>query len=569
MNPNHLLSVFDQVAEAPDAPARLRRFVLDLAVRGKLVEQDPNDEPASALLERIKRERARAIKGQRFSKNSTSVPDSVLQLPFDPPPDWVRTTIGAICSKTGSGSTPRGGKRAYTDSGIVFLRSQNVYNDGLRLIDVAHIDQATHKKMRGTVVRPADLLLNITGGSIGRCCLVPDDVDGMNVSQHVSIIRVAIDGPQRFLHNVILAPYFQAFIFEEQTGAGRGGLPKYKMDRIPIALPPLAEQQRIVARVEELMTLCDQLEKARANRENTRNRLTKANLARLGRLDPDPPTFRTDARRTINTLPALTARPDQIKQLRQTILNLAVHGKLVKQNPADEPASELLERIAAEKARQMKTNKFRQSKGFSPLYPEESPYRLPPGWQWTYFGSLAGFSAGRTPPRKNPSHWNPGKFPWITIADMEDGAILQRTKEAVSDKARSEVFKRLPVAPGTIIMSFKLTIGKIARLGIPAFHNEAIISIRPYVSEIDPYLFKVLPIFARKGDAKGAVKGATLNRQSLSSIQIPLPPAAEQRRIVARVDELMTLCNGLENGLSRVNSGCSHLLESVLRTAHQ
>ena len=129
---------------------------------------------------------------------------------------------------------------------------------------------------------------------------------------------------------------------------------------------------------------------------------------------------------------------------------------------------------------------------------------------------------------------------------MEDGQLLESTKETISDQARERVFRSTPESPGTIIMSFKLTIGKIARLGIPAFHNEAIISIRPHLADLDAYLFKVLPQFARRGETKGAIKGATLNRDSISNIILPLPPLAEQHRIVAKVDELMALCDRLD-----------------------
>ena len=261
----------------PDQIKGLRRTILNLAVRGKLVPQDPNDEPASELLKRISAEKARLVKAGEIKKVKPQLlilPD----VPFNLPVGWAWSTVGGICSKTGSGSTPRGGKNTYREYGIVFLRSQNVYDDGLRLHDVAYIDEATHAKMSGTVVRPADLLLNITGGSIGRCCRVPDDFDEANVSQHVAIIRIAINGLQDFVHALILSPYFQSFIFEEQTGAGRGGLPKNKMDRIPIALPPLPEQHRIVGKVDELMALCDRLETSLTMGDDTLGRLIGALL---------------------------------------------------------------------------------------------------------------------------------------------------------------------------------------------------------------------------------------------------------------------------------------------------
>ena len=261
----------------PDQIKALRQTILNLAVRGKLVPQDPNDEPASELLKRIAAEKARLVRAGEIKNVEPQfliLPD----VPFSPPVGWTWSTVGGICSKTGSGSTPRGGKSTYREKGIVFLRSQNVYDDELRLHDVAYIDEATHAKMSGTVVRPADLLLNITGGSIGRCCRVPDDFDEANVSQHVAIIRIAINGLQDFVHALILSPYFQSFIFEEQTGAGRGGLPKNKMDRIPIALPPLPEQHRIVGKVDELMALCDRLEASLTMGDDTLGRLIGALL---------------------------------------------------------------------------------------------------------------------------------------------------------------------------------------------------------------------------------------------------------------------------------------------------
>ncbi|NCC41530.1 MAG: restriction endonuclease [Gammaproteobacteria bacterium] len=238
--------------------------------------------------------------------------------------------------------------------------------------------------------------------------------------------------------------------------------------------------------------------------------------------------------------------PDAVARLRRFILDLAVRGKLVEQDPDDEPATELLKRIQEEKVRLVKGGETRDKLWLPAVASDEMPFPIPTAWRWCRFTNLADFSAGRTPSRNEPSFWDSGEHAWVSIADMEDGAVVTDTKETVSGKARERVFGRPPQPPGTIIMSFKLTIGKIARLGIPAFHNEAIISIRPYLADLDAYLFKVLPEFARQGNTKGAIKGATLNRDSISNILLPLPPLAEQHRIVAKVDELMALCDRLE-----------------------
>ena len=238
--------------------------------------------------------------------------------------------------------------------------------------------------------------------------------------------------------------------------------------------------------------------------------------------------------------------PGAIPRLRQYILNLAVGGKLVGQDANEEPASELLKRSLDAKAEQLDARKVKQGRNYETVSSEIFQYELPETWQLVAFENLVEFSAGRTPSRKDPSFWDAENYPWVSISDIDDGKTLIKTKESVSAKARNEVYKCAPTPIGTTIMSFKLSIGKIARLGIAAFHNEAIISIHPYLQELDPYLFKVLPNIARSGDVKAAIKGATLNRKSISNLLIPLPPLQEQHRIVDKVDELMALCDKLE-----------------------
>lgn len=258
MNAAQLLEHFDRLVEAPDSVPRLRRFILDLAVRGKLVAQDAGDEPATELLKRIQAERLQVLK--KAVKSSTVSKADSDSLDIQLPAGWAWSKLGDLCTKTGSGSTPAGGKDAYVALGVPFLRSQNVYDDGLRLESVAYISEVTQERMSSTTVKAGDLLLNITGGSIGRCAIVPDSFAIGNINQHVAIIRLALPESGRFLHAVICSDYFQKHIFGNQTGAGREGLPKNRMDEILIPVAPLAEQHRIVAKVDELMALCDQLE---------------------------------------------------------------------------------------------------------------------------------------------------------------------------------------------------------------------------------------------------------------------------------------------------------------------
>lgn len=243
---------------------QLKQAILQEAIQGQLTadwrKQNPNTEPASELLKRIKAAKQQLIADKKIKKEKPLPPISKEDIPFELPEGWGWTKLRNICSKTGSGSTPRGGKSAYLDSGIPFIRSQNVYDDGIILKGVAFISDTTHEKMKSTKVQAEDLLLNITGGSIGRCCIVPKEFEIGNINQHVAIIRAVNVFSGYFIHKVICSLYFQNMIFEVQTGAGREGLPKNKMDNILIAFPPLEEQKEIVKKVEILLQHCQALE---------------------------------------------------------------------------------------------------------------------------------------------------------------------------------------------------------------------------------------------------------------------------------------------------------------------
>jgi type I restriction enzyme S subunit len=237
----------------------LKQTLLQLAVMGKLVPQDPNDEPASELLKRITEEKAQLVAGGRIKKQKTLPEIADEEMSFQLPVGWEWVRLNSLLKKIGAGSTPLGGKQGYVSEGIKFLRSQNVWNEGLRLDDVALIPEATHQKMAGTHVEAGDLLFNITGASIGRCAIVPDDFDTGNVSQHVTIIRPVAGELRHFLHVILTSQLVQQTVMDVQVGVSREGLSIGKLSVFVIPCPPEAEQHRIVAKVDQLMTLCDQL----------------------------------------------------------------------------------------------------------------------------------------------------------------------------------------------------------------------------------------------------------------------------------------------------------------------
>jgi type I restriction enzyme S subunit len=262
---------------------KLRQQLLQDAVQGKLVEQNKKDEPASELLKRIKAEKAKLIAEKKLKKEKELPPIKPEEIPFKIPENWVWCRLGEICTKIGSGSTPKGSN--YSNSGKPFFRSQNIYDSGLIYDDIKFISNQVHDQMNGTKVFANDILLNITGGSMGRCALVPMHFEEGNVSQHVCIIRPLLVDNQ-FYHAIALSPFFQKFIFSSTTGAGREGLPKYNLEQFIIPLPPLTEQNRIVQKIEDLMQYCNELETSIKQSESQNEKLLQQVLREAFRKEP-------------------------------------------------------------------------------------------------------------------------------------------------------------------------------------------------------------------------------------------------------------------------------------------
>ena len=247
----------------------------------------------------------------------------------------------------------------------------------------------------------------------------------------------------------------------------------------------------------------------------------------------------------LSNLDLLATAPGGVARLRELILTLAVQGKLVPQDPADEPAGELLKKIRAEKDRLIAEGKIRRDKPLAAIAEGEKPLGLPVGWEWVRLGALLPFRIGKTPPSKDPQYWADSGHAWVSISDMNHFGEVFETGRKITDRGAG-VFGYDLLPSGTLIMSFKLTIGKISVLRVPAYHNEAIVSFTPLSGLDSGFLKYMLPTVAKTGASKDALMGATLNTESLSNLVIALPPHSEQSRIVTRVEMLMRLCDALE-----------------------
>ncbi len=530
-NKDLLSQHFAVLASTPTSMAKLRELILHLAIRGKLVSQDLDDEPATILLERIRKEKERLIKEGIIQKNGKYKPIDDERLPFDIPKSWQWSRLEEITQKIGSGSTPKGGKSVYQKIGIPFIRSQNVWNDGLSLNGVAFISSAIHSKMSATQVRPRDILLNITGASIGRSCIVPDNFNEGNVSQHVSIIRTIEENTRQYLHYCIISEYFQRKIMDVQVGISREGLSKRVLKDLLIPLPPLAEQYRIVEKVDHLIALCDTLEAQQRKEHEQRVRHGTAALTALQNAK-DSEDLEKWWGHIAENFEEIFDCLENVEVLRKTILQLAVRGKLGTQDARDEPAN-------------IQLNKKRKLKSIKPMDDEEIPFTIPEKWRWIRVGNLGFTQTGTTPSKSNPDFFG-NYIPFIKPADITNNG-LNYNGEGLSEEGLKE--GRLIPKNSIIMVCIGGSIGKSGLVTKDISCNQQINALTPYENLNPKYFFIAFrSTYFQTLVWKFATGGCLpiTNKSKWEQIPVPLPPLAEQHRIVEKVDALMALCDKLE-----------------------
>ena len=478
---------------------KLRELILELAVRGKLVPQDTNDEPASELLKRIRADKNGLIAKGEIKKGKSPLSTSEEEKPFELPLGWAWVRLNELLSKLGAGSTPLGGARVYIEEGIPFLRSQNVWDEGLRLNDVAFIASEIHQKMSGTHVFPLDLLFNITGASIGRCAIVPSDFKTGNVSQHVTIVRTVSKEIVNFLHLVLISKHVQKTVMDVQVGVSREGLSVGKLGTFLIPIPPLAEQHRIVTKVDELMALCDQLEAQHNNAAEAHEKLVSHLLSTLTQ-SQSAEEFCDNWQRIAAQFDMLFSTEESIDALKQTLLQLAVMGKLVPQDPNDEPASELLKRIQVEKERLVAEGKIKKDKALQPIENDEVPYALPRGWECQRLGEIVSKLGSGSTPRGGQLAYVDSGIPFLRSQNVWNDGLRLEDIAFLTEDTHAEMANTV-VYPGDILLN--ITGASLGRSTVyPLYSQEANVSqhvtiIRPIEPETTPFLLLCIqsPLF--------------------------------------------------------------------------
>lgn len=482
-------------------PQQLKNSILQMAMQGKLVEQRPEEGTGEALYQEIQAEKEKLIQAGKIKKSKKLPEITEEEIPFEIPESWKWVRWGDLSQSIQYGYNAPGREKGRIKMvRITDIQDNKVYWDTVPFCEI-------EEDMIGTyLLKPNDILFARTGGTVGKSYLVK------NVPEEAIYAGYLI----RTRYSTLLCPEYLKYFMDSQLywGQLRNGTiataqPNCNgktLSKMMLPLPSFAEQRRIAAKLEEIQPLLDRYEKA------------------YNRLEAYNQKF-----------------PENLKK---SILQYAIEGKLVEQREEEGTGEALYQQIQAEKKKLIQAGKIKKSKKLPEITEDEIPFEIPESWKWAKFGEIVDFFIGKTPKRHESQYWQKSEFPWVSISDLIDRGHIQRTKENISSQAAEKVFKNRFAPKGTLLMSFKLTIGKVSILDIDAFHNEAIISIFPIIERDNifrDYLFDFLPLISAEGKTKSAIKGKTLNSNSLKNLLVPIPPLEEQKRIVAKVEELMPL----------------------------
>ena len=551
-----LQQYFDTAFAAPDGIPKLRELILKLAMQGKLVPQDTNDSPASELIRTIEAEKKRLVKERKIKAPKTLPDVTASDEPYSLPHGWQWVRLGAIGNIFNGNSINASEKESkYAGvEGLPYIATKDV-GYGFDQLDYDNGICIPPDEEKFRIAHQGAVLICAEGGSAGKKCGLTD----RDICFGNKLFANELFGqiPSRFILYVYLSPVFRASFTAAMTGI-IGGVSIAKFVEIPIPLPPLDEQHRIVAQIDRLMARCDALETLRKEREEKRLAVHAAAIQQL--LEVQDASAWDFIQQHFGELYTVKAN---VAELRKAILQLAVMGRLVPQDPSDPPASELLKEIDAEKQRLVKAGKIKAPKPLPPIKPEEVPYQLPQGWEWVRLGEIGVWKSGSTPSRTNSNYYG-GNIPWVKSGEVKQGRITQ-TEETITELALNECSLSLNPKGSVLVAMYGANIGEVGILEIDATTNQAICACQTFTAFDERYLLNLIsslkPYFISQG--AGAAQ-PNISREKIIATPFPLPPIAEQYRIVARIDQLMTLCDTLEQKINDATDKQTELLNAVM-----
>ncbi|WP_337908881.1 restriction endonuclease subunit S [Vibrio cholerae] len=548
---------------------KLRELILELAVRGKLVPQDPNDEPASVLLERITAEKAQLVKEKKIKTTSKLKHVSIAEQPFSIPPNWQWSRLGELSKDIHYGYTA---SAKHESDGIRLLRITDIQDDKVNWATVPACE-ITSQKAETYLLENDDILIARTGGTIGKSYLVENiDVHAVFASYLIRVRKIT-ELNASFVKVFLGSQLYWSQLYANAAGTGQPNVNATALKSLIIPIPTLEEQHRIVAKVDELMALCDQLEQQTEASLDAHQVLVETLLATLTN-SQDATELMANWARISEHFDTLFTTEQSIDQLKQTILQLAVMGKLVPQDPNDEPAAKLLERIAEEKALLVKEKKIKKEKPQPFISEDGRLFELPNGWVWSNIGETFLVTGGlQKTPKRTPvlNH-----YPYLAVANVQRGRL--ELDDLKRFEVTSEELERYRLMPGDLmVVEGNGSENEIGRCAIwsgevqDCLHQNHLIKCRPLSLDLSSWVLQTLNspfgIAVMKSLAVTSSGLYNLSVGKIRSIAFPLPPLKEQHRIVAKVDGLMALCDQLKSRLQTSQQTQLALAEALVEQA--
>ncbi|EPW7034009.1 restriction endonuclease subunit S [Vibrio parahaemolyticus] len=544
---------------------KLRELILELAVRGKLVPQDANDEPVATLLKQNHIEQSRlTVEENLKTKASQSILDSEEYILV--PETWGRIKLGNLAKFIDyRGKTPK-----KLSAGVRLITAKNVKFGYLSLQPEEFISEAEYKTwMTRGFPRIGDILFT-PEAPLGNVAQV-DLEEKFALAQRAICLQFHLSDISNYLRLFLMSPSFQNLLSEKATGTTAKGIKASVLKELVVYIPPIEEQHRIVAKVDELMALCDQLEQQTEDSIEAHQVLVTTLLDTLTN-SADADESMQNWARISEHFDTLFTTEESIDQLKQTILQLAVMGKLVPQDPSDEPAAELLKRIAEEKAQLVKEKKIKKQKALPPISEDEKPFELPSGWEWCRGDEIADFidpqPSHRTPPKVE------GGVPYIGYTDIDhNSGINFNNARKVGGNVLEEHRERYTLRVGDFVF------GKIGTLGKPFFLPKPfdyclsanLILIQPKNEHVTPKFLALYlnspTLYQVLGEQKTNSTHGVFGIKKARLLPIPLPPIQEQDLIVAKIEELESICEQLKMRLIDSHTTKVKLTDAIVEQA--
>ena len=534
---------------------KLRGLILELAVRGLLVQQHPIDEPAGELLKKIAAEKAKRVEEGRRKKDKVLPPVDTKEKTFELPRGWLWERFGNLAEHNAGKTLDQGRNQGTLRD---YITTSNLYWGRFDLIAVRQMPIEDVDLEKCLAVKN-DLLI-CEGGDAGRSAVWSHD-QPICFQNHIHRARFWEGISPYYAYRLLESMSYSGKINNYRKGVGISNMSGKALGSIPFPLPPLAEQHRIVAKVDELMVLCDQLEQQTRTSLSVHQTLVETLLNALTAASNNA-RFTSAWQHIAEHFDTLFTTEESIDQLKLTILQLAVTGKLVSQDPKDEPASELLKKISSEKTKLVKAGK---SKDQLPVEPMGEPQTLPATWVEIVVQDFADIRLGSTPSRTEPRFWD-GDIPWVSSGEVANCVIKDTFEKITQEGFKNSSTSMIPARSLLMaIIGQGKTRGQTALLEIDACTNQnvaAFVFNERFVSPEYVWIWAKSKYESHRDDGHGGAQPA-LNGKKVRSFRFPLAPIEEQRRIVAKVDELIALCEQLKSRLKDSQTTQLHLADAL------